>query len=199
MVALAAQPCPKSRFYARSFYASDTWLDRAGHSEQGFALGYFDETYLQHCSLHLLRNADGALLAFCNELPVYGKVTQKTVDLIRFLPDVDGAMPVLIMHLITRLYQSGAATTFDLGFVPLAKVDSTIATLARRLTQSRFSAAGLEQFKGKFRPQWQTNYTAYDGERTDIVDLAIVLANLENALKITESTASADSTSSTEE
>jgi phosphatidylglycerol lysyltransferase len=163
---------------------SDTWLERAGHSEQGFALGYFDTDYLQRCRLHVLRDDQGRLVAFTNELPTYGTVTQKTIDLIRFLPDVDGAMPVLIMHLITRLYQSGSVQTFDLGFVPLAKVDSTIATLARRLTQSRFSAAGLEQFKDKFRPNWQTNYIAYDGERSDIVDLAIVLANLENALKL---------------
>jgi phosphatidylglycerol lysyltransferase len=163
---------------------SDAWLERAGHSEQGFALGYFDEDYLQNCRLHLLRDAAGQLVAFSNELPVFGKVTQRTVDLIRFLPDIDGAMPVLVMHLITRLAQAGNVKTFDLGFVPLAKVDSTVATLARRLTQSRFSAAGLEQFKGKFRPEWQTNYIAYDGERTDLVDLAIILAKVDNVLSV---------------
>lgn len=187
-----AAPPHNAGLLAEMHTVSKTWLQRAGHSEQGFALGYFDSEYLQHCMIHLLRDNTGRLIAFSNELPRYGTVTQKTVDLIRFLPDIDGAMPVLIMHIVNHLHQAGSSLTFDLGFVPLAKVESPLASLARRLTQSRFSAAGLEQFKGKFRPDWQPNYVAYDG---GFVDFALLVANLENALKVeTDEPASASAT-----
>lgn len=160
---------------------SDAWLRRDGHSERGFILGYFDAQYLQRCTLHLLRDHEGKLVAFANELPVYGAVSQRTVDLIRFLPGIDGAMPVLVAHIIGQLRTIGGVPTFDLGFVPLAGLDSSVALAVKRLAKGRFSIAGLQQFKGKFRPDWQANYIAYDG---DIVDLAVVLASLENTFKV---------------
>jgi lysylphosphatidylglycerol synthetase-like protein (DUF2156 family) len=160
---------------------SDHWMQRAGHSEQSFALGYYDIDYLQQCNLHLLRDSQGALIAFANQLPTFHDNKQATVDLIRFNPETDGAMPTLIMHLILRLAETGRWDRFDLGFVPLAKVDTPIARLARTLGSSRFSAAGLEQFKGKFKPDWQPNYVAYEG---DIIELGTMIAQLENVLKL---------------
>ncbi len=97
------------------------------------------------------------------------------------MPDVDGAMSILLMFILRRLHELGGVKTFDLGFVPLAKLDSPLAAIAKRLAGRRFSVAGLEQFKNKFDPDWQPNYIAYDG---DLVDLALVLANLEAALKV---------------
>lgn len=161
---------------------SDAWLARAGHSEQGFALGYFDEAYLQECTMHLLRRESGELVAFANQLPVFNGLAQATVDLIRFLPDVNGAMPVLMAEIITGLQKDGLYRAFDLGFVPLAKVDNVVANIARRLAASRFSAAGLEQFKDKFRPDWQPQFLAYEG---DFVDLAVLLSRLQKALQVT--------------
>lgn len=159
---------------------SDAWLTRAGHTEQGFALGYFDAAYLQRCRLHVLRDRGGQIVAFTNQLPTYNANRQATVDLIRFLPDVQGAMPVLTMQLIGRLAAEAEFATFDLGFVPLAKLEGAVPAIARLIGAGRFSAAGLEQFKSKFKPEWRPQYLAYDG---DIVDLAGVLANLERVLK----------------
>jgi lysylphosphatidylglycerol synthetase-like protein (DUF2156 family) len=87
---------------------------------------------------------------------------------------------VLLRHVLNHWHEQQSAKTFDLGFVPLAKLDSTLANIARRLAASRFAAAGLEQFKGKFQPAWQPNYIAYDG---DMLDLVVVVAALESALK----------------
>lgn len=159
---------------------SDAWLSREGRTEQGFALGYFDEAYLQRCRLHVLRSAEGRLIAFANEMPVLAGAKQASVDLIRFLPGEDGAMPVLLSRLIEQLHEEGYGT-FDLGFVPLAGLESNLARLARLLGANRFSAAGLEQFKNKFQPDWQPNYIAYDG---DVIDLARIAANLERLFAV---------------
>jgi lysylphosphatidylglycerol synthetase-like protein (DUF2156 family) len=161
---------------------SDKWLERDGRSEQAFALGYFDEHYLQQCRVHALYDADGRVVAFTNELPVLkNTATQRTIDLMRFDPDVDGAMAALLLYVLQAMYERGRVQTFDLGFVPLAKLDTGLANIARRLAASRFAAGGLEQFKAKFRPDWQPNYIAYDG---DMLDLLVVLAALENVLKV---------------
>ncbi len=161
-------------------HVSDVWLGEKGRSEQGFALGYFDDAYLQGCAVHTLRDAAGRLIAFANELPVFGGVRQASVDLIRYLPDQDGAMPVLLMHAIERL-NGTRFTGFNLGFVPLAQVDNELARLLRRVSANRFSAQGLEQFKNKFDPTWLPDYVAYDG---DLIDLARIAANLEQLFRV---------------
>jgi lysylphosphatidylglycerol synthetase-like protein (DUF2156 family) len=160
---------------------SDAWLASNGHEERGFALGYFHENYLQQCRLYLLRTTSGQLVAFANELPVFHDLRQTTVDLIRYIPDAQRAMPVLLLHILTALGEQGRYDYFDLGFVPLAQVKNRIAALARALGADGFSAAGLEQFKNKFDPLWQPNYAAYDG---DIGDLAIVALRLEKAMEL---------------
>src|SRR5262249_29145330 len=35
---------------------SDAWLTRPGHREQAFALGHFNEQYLQACNIHVLKD-----------------------------------------------------------------------------------------------------------------------------------------------
>ncbi len=175
-----ATPPYSTELLAETRSLSDAWLERAGHKEQGFAMGYYDESYLQTCALHLLRNETGELVAFANQLPVFNNLTHATVDLIRFRPDTDGAMPVLIACIIKQLSKDPRYTTFDLGFVPLATVENIAATIARRIAAGRFSAAGLEQFKRKFRPQWQPQYLAYNG---DLIDLTILLSRLQKVMK----------------
>ena len=159
---------------------SNAWLGEKGRSEQGFALGYFDEQYLQACELHVLKDAEGHMIAFANQLPVFADGKQTTVDLIRYLPGEQGAMPFLLMCAIEQASEE-SYTHFDLGFVPLARVDNELARLLRRILTNRFSAGGLEQFKNKFDPEWQPDYLAYDG---DLLDLARIAANLERVLKV---------------
>ncbi len=159
---------------------SNAWLND-GHREQGFAMGYFDEAYLQACRLHLLYDQDNNLIAFANELPVFNNLPQTTVDLIRYLPGTQNAMQYLLLSTIKFLSQEGNYKYFDLGFVPLAQMQNRAARLARSIGQSRFSASGLEQFKNKFDPDWQPNYAAYDG---DIADLAVVALSLEKAMAV---------------
>jgi len=159
---------------------SDLWLGREGRQEQGFAMGYFDVSYLQTCMVHTLRNEKGELIAFANQLPTFNSVSQATIDLMRFIPDVNGAVPSLLASIIEHIDPT-IHQTFDLGFVPLARADSNVAKIVRRLTANRYAAEGLEQFKNKFRPEWRPQYLAYDG---DLVDLTRIAMNLEKLMAV---------------
>lgn len=165
-------------------HVSDAWLKRQNHVERGFALGYFDETYLQSCRLHLLRSG-GKLIAFANELPTFNNLPTATIDLMRFLPDADHAMPALLAGTINQLHTEATKQKFDLGFVPLAspaaRTEQVIKVLGQLLMSEAVSAQGLEQFKNKFAPDWVNNYIAFDG---DWIDLLHISRQLDRLLKI---------------
>jgi phosphatidylglycerol lysyltransferase len=162
---------------------SNAWLKRQNHKERGFALGYFDRSYLQQCRLHLLRH-NGRVIAFANELPTYNNLPTATIDLMRFLPDYNHAMPTLLAHTIQQLHEEGAKQKFDLGFVPLAspsgRGEQLVKVVGQLLISEVVSAQGLEQFKNKFAPEWTDNYIAFDG---DWIDLINVTRQLDSLLK----------------
>lgn len=160
---------------------SDEWLTRPGHREQGFAMGYFDEEYLQKCTVYYVTDSEQCIVAFTNEVPTFKELNQKTVDLIRFRPDASNAMQFLLARTIQGYAASKACTYFDLGFVPLASTDTQVAKIVRLLGKERFSAGGLEQFKNKFEPEWRKSYIAYSD---DISDLALIALNLDEVMKV---------------
>ncbi len=157
---------------------SEAWLGLASHEERSFALGYFDEAYLQKCQIHYLTSSAGQLVAFANQLPTFAKFKAATIDLLRYNPEADDSMPFLLFKTIENLANDGYSL-FDLGFVPFAATKGRVQTIAKVLSAGRFSAKGLEQFKNKFDPDWQPNFMAYDG---DLADLALIAANLEKAM-----------------
>lgn len=160
---------------------SDEWLQVGGHHEHGFAMGYFDEAYLQQCRLHLLYK-DGVPIAFANELPVHPHLHTTTIDLMRYRPGESHAMPVLLADLIHQLAIEGTRTKFDLGFVPLAaptgKAERASSRLGQLLMGETMSARGLEQFKNKFAPEWHDNYIAFDGDWADLLHIGRWLGKL---------------------
>lgn len=164
---------------------SDDWLTRAGHKERGFALGYFDEQYMQDCRIHILRDEQGKLVAFANQLPVFNNLPIATVDLMRFMPDVNQAMPALLASLIEQLGAEKQVHYFDLGFVPLAAPKTKQAEILTRfgqlLMRESMSSKGLEQFKNKFEPDWRGNYIAFDGDWADLIH---VTRYLEKAFEV---------------
>ena len=159
---------------------SGDWLKRTGRREQGFAMGYFDESYLQKCSIHYLRDNSGKLIAFTNQVPTYSGRTA-TVDLMRFYHDTEGAMPFLLSEVIRHLALGNTFDFFDLGFVPFAGLNSRSSKIAKGIFSSRFSASGLGQFKNKFRPLWRKVYVAYEG---NAIDLPVIARNLEKVMDV---------------
>jgi len=167
-------------------YVSDEWLAHDAHTERTFALGYFDSSFLQSCTIHIARNTEGEIIAFTNQLPTYGQLRKTTVDLMRFLPSIEGAMAYLLSEALLHIHAQDTYDYFDLGFVPLAHtseqaVTKTILSLSKKVLKPVFSMQGLEQFKNKFDPTWHQNYLAWDG---DMLDTPMITASLNKALSI---------------
>ncbi len=158
---------------------SQAWLSIDGHTERGFSLGYFNETYLQNCVIHYLHDQTGRVVAFTNEVSQFRPLPTVTVDLLRYLPDCNQTMPYLLWNTIHTAADVPGSKQFDLGFVPFARAKGSLLRLAKIIGGGRFSYSGLEQFKNKFKPEWQPNCIAYDG---DLADLALIALNIEKAM-----------------
>jgi lysylphosphatidylglycerol synthetase-like protein (DUF2156 family) len=159
---------------------SIVWLSRPGHREQGFTLGNYSHEYMKDCTIHYVTDKEGKMVAFANELPIFNHGKQTTVDLMRFLPDYNNAMPFLLANLIINTAEKQQFSHFDLGFVPLATMQNRLAAVVKFLGSKRFSSTGLAQFKNKFEPRWHNCFIAYDG---DITDLASIALNMEEVIK----------------
>jgi len=146
---------------------SNTWIEN-GRQEYGFIMAPFSHAYLQECSVGVLLSA-GEPMAYINFLPKY-KSTTASIDHMRFTPDASSvAMHFLLMQATLHALEEGS-DHFNLGFVPLAKLDTTenrlssrLMALIRRLGSRFYSSNGLEQFKGKFEPTWAPRYISYTG------------------------------------
>lgn len=171
-----AQPPHSKNLIKACQKVSDEWLEIGGHKERGFALGYFDELYLQKCDIHLLTNEKGEIIAFCNQLPRFTDSQTISIDMLRHVPSADNAMSYLLYKIIEHLQPQ--AKYFDLGFVPFANADNAMVRIARILSGGRFSAKGLMQFKNKFKPDWQPVNLVYKGDFGDVTKIALQLEKL---------------------
>src|SRR5207302_857990 len=100
-------------------------------------------------------------------LPTFRHTSVATIDLIRYNPEHGNLMAYLLMKMIEELSLKGRFKYFDLGFVPFAKAKGPLLKIAAAVSAGRFSAKGLEQFKNKFKPDWQPVFLAYDGDWGD--------------------------------
>ncbi|MDA3919073.1 MAG: bifunctional lysylphosphatidylglycerol flippase/synthetase MprF [Salinisphaera sp.] len=147
---------------------SDDWLGEKP-AEKAFSLGRFDVDYLQRAPLAVVRNADGALLAFASILPSYGHRIEYSIDLMRHLADApSGTMDYLFLRLMQDAQGLGYQW-FSLGMAPLAGVgDTPWASTAEQLARLAFEHGnrfynykGLKAFKDKWKPVWHSMYLAY--------------------------------------
>lgn len=153
-------------------------------------LGYFDETYLQQCTLALLRDGEKHVQGFVNLVPTFEAGTAN-YDLLRCGNAAPGnANDFLVMELIDRLRGDGTRT-FNLGLCPLSGVDeptsdeTTFIDRALRFAYSNgdrlYSFSGLKRFKAKYKPAWEPRYIAYPGGARNFTR---VLTALNRAMKV---------------
>ena len=154
---------------AKLEHISNAWLD-SGRQEYTFIMGPFSYEYLHDCRVAVLYDDSQTAIAYVNLLPLYGHTNTASIDHMRSLPDTSSvAMHFLLQNCIEKTLSEGNPE-FNLGFVPLAKLETESPKLTNRLMAvlrrvgSRFySSYGLEQFKGKFEPDWSPRYLAYQG------------------------------------
>lgn len=169
---------------------SNDWLTRPGRAERGFMLGYFNDDYLQQCTLALLHDADGRIQGFVNLVPTFDDGTAN-YDLLRCSSETPGnANDFLMLGVIAQLRGDGVEV-LNLGLCPLSGVDeptsdeTTLIDRALRFAYSNgdrlYSFTGLKRFKSKYRPRWEARYIAYPG---GVRNFTRVLAALNRAMKV---------------
>ncbi|PYP76623.1 MAG: hypothetical protein DMD35_17995, partial [Gemmatimonadetes bacterium] len=161
---------------------SDAWLAHKRTREKGFSLGRFDERYLAHFPVAVVRHR-GAVIAFAN-LWRSGDRRELSVDLMRYVPD---AIPGLMDYLFAKIMSWGAGEGFrwfNLGMAPLSgfRIDadatgwSRVAALVYDHGEAFYNFRGLRSYKEKFRPEWRPRFLASPGGLALPGDVASITA-----------------------
>ena len=143
---------------------SDAWLEMKSGSEKRFSLGSFENAYLAHFDIAVLRK-EGKIVAFANMWR--GADRQEiAVDLMRHLPDassvvMDGLFANLLMAAKAegyRWFNLGAAPLSGLSDSHLASRWNRIGSFIYRRGAEFYRFDGLRAFKDKFGPKWTPYY-----------------------------------------
>ncbi|VTS36142.1 lysyl-tRNA synthetase [Streptococcus pseudoporcinus] len=145
---------------------SDEWL--AGRKEMGFSLGFFDDFYLSHSDIAILRSREGEIVAFAT---IEKSDTEKmlSVDLMRYLNKAPkGVMDALFIRLINHAKLEGF-DFFNMGMCPLSNVgknrfsffNEKMGYLLYQYGSQIYSFDGLRHYKQKFAHKWVPYYIAY--------------------------------------
>jgi phosphatidylglycerol lysyltransferase len=161
-------------------HVSDVWLASKHTREKRFSLGFFDEHYLRHFPVAVIRNERG-IQAFANLWPS-GTGDELTLDLMRYDPGAPrGIMEYVLVKLILWGKSEGYAW-FNLGMAPLSGLESRAlaplwsrwGALAFRHGEHFYNFRGLRQYKDQFGPVWEPRYLAVPSR----LALPRVLSNL---------------------
>lgn len=145
---------------------SDDWLSSKHAQEKSFSLGRFEQTYLQHFALALVKK-DDEVIAFANIMKsrAGGNVT---IDLMRHIAAAPAAtMDYLFISLMLQLKNEGYRE-FSLGMAPLSGLEQTrhkrlwdhLGIALYHLGGHLYNFEGLRAYKDKFHPIWQPRYMA---------------------------------------
>ncbi len=152
---------------------SDDWLSRGGRDERGFAMGYFNEAYLQTCPIMVVRDGAHTIQAFVNQIPADFDNIEATYDLMRHTKNSMGNInDFLVMNFIEMLRAKGYRR-LNMGLCPLTGLNETedekngLIHNVLQFTYANgdrfYSFSGLHRFKSKYEPDWRDRFVAYQG------------------------------------
>ncbi len=144
---------------------SDTWLAAKNTAEKRFSLGFFDERYISHFDVGVVRH-QGAVVAFANLWR--GGSTELSVDLMRYS---DAAPKGVVDYMLIECMLWGRAQGFrwfNLGMAPLSGLEEhalaptwhKLGRIVQRYGETFYNFEGLRKFKEKFAPVWRPRYLA---------------------------------------
>lgn len=145
---------------------SDEWLNEKNAKEKRFSLGFFNEEYLKHCDIAVVKK-EGKIYAFCNLWALNNK-NQISLDLMRYLKGTpNGIMEFLNISLILWAKEQNFVF-FSLGMAPLSGLeDHALAPLWHKVGNTIFRIGGdfynfegVYFYKEKFNPTWRPIYLA---------------------------------------
>ena len=148
---------------------SDEWLAHRRSREKGFSLGHFDEEFISHGRVGVVRVA-GRIVAFAT-VWLSGRKAEVEIDLMRYSSD---APPSVMRYLVTEFMLWARAQgygDFNLGMVPLSGIRTgTVAPLWNQIAgavriggERYYNFRGLRAFKEWFHPEWEPSYLASPG------------------------------------
>jgi len=148
---------------------SDAWLAEKHAAEKRFSLGYFDERYLSHFDIAVVRRA-GVIVAFANICRA-GADTELSADLMRYS---DAAPKGVIDFMLVECMLWGKAQHyqwFSLGMAPLSGLEEhalapawhKLGRMVQRYGENFYPFEGLRKYKEKFLPVWRPRYLAAPG------------------------------------
>ncbi len=160
---------------------SDEWLQSKSVREKGFSLGYFDEAYLRHAPIAVVRMQHAPvegepvderhhIVAFAN-LWTGAAQAALSVDLMRFSAHAPkGVMDYLFIQLMLWGQREGFCS-FNLGMAPLAGLEARelapvwakAGAWLYRHGEHFYNYDGLRRYKEKFDPVWEPRYLASPG------------------------------------
>jgi len=164
------QPPHETQLLARLKAISDEWLSMKASGELRFAMGWFDEAYLDECPLMLVEDASAELCAFANLVGEY-QADEITLDLMRHHRQLEnGVMEFMFAGLLSWTKEQGFAR-FSLGQSALSLIgqkpdDPRLEKFLHYIYENfnRFyNFKGLHSFKEKFNPVWEPRYIIYPG------------------------------------
>jgi phosphatidylglycerol lysyltransferase len=144
---------------------SDSWLEDKKTAEKRFSLGFFEEGYVSHFDVGVVRSK-GAIVAFANLWR--GGSAELSVDLMRY----DGDAPKgVIDYMLVECMLWGKANGFrwfNLGMAPLSGLEDhalapawhKLGRMVQRYGENFYNFEGLRKFKEKFDPVWRPRYLA---------------------------------------
>jgi phosphatidylglycerol lysyltransferase len=175
---------------ARLRHISRTWLSLPGREERRFMMGYFTAGYLNmSSSIMVLRDKDGVIQAFMNQIPSYD-ATEINYDMLRHMQNSPGnSNDFLLLNFMAYASEQGFARA-NLGLCPLsglgsheeahALIDNALGFVYNNGDRF-YSFTGLRRFKAKYEPAWSPRYIAY---RDGVPGFTRVVTALNRAMKV---------------
>jgi phosphatidylglycerol lysyltransferase len=144
---------------------SDAWLAEKNTAEKRFSLGFFDERYIAHFDVGVVRHKE-AVVAFANLWR--GGAVELSVDLMRYN---DAAPKGVVDYMLIECMLWGRAqgfSWFNLGMAPLSGLEEhalapawhKLGRMVQRYGETFYNFEGLRKFKQKFDPVWRPRYLA---------------------------------------
>ena len=144
---------------------SDEWLAEKNTAEKRFSLGFFEERYIAHFDVGVVRH-QGAIVAFANLWR--GGSNELSVDLMRYSTAAPKGVVDFMLIECMLWGRAQGFRWFNLGMAPLSGLEEhalapawhKLGRMVQRYGETFYNFEGLRKFKQKFDPVWRPRYLA---------------------------------------
>ncbi len=145
---------------------SDQWLAAKNVREKGFSLGRFEENFLRHFRIAVLKQ-NGRIIAFVNLFEPDNR-KRLSFDLMRHSNDAPKSCMSFFVVAMMQHFKEQGYEKLAMGMAPLSGITpyrnapwvEKFGLLLYHRGDYFYHFQGLRQFKEKFNPEWESRYVA---------------------------------------